>query len=179
MSRPPETIRTARLNLRPARAEDAPEAFAAYANDPEVTRYLTWPPYTEIEPLADYFQQQADDWAQEAGRYAYMIRLTETGELMGSIGLVRNGPKAVFGYVLGRKYWGQGYMTEALRALVEWTDTQPDIFRAWAICDVENPASARVMEKAGMTREGILRRWHVAPNVSPDPRDCIVCARVR
>lgn len=47
------------------------------------------------------------------------------------------------------------------------------------VCDVDNPASARVMEKAGMTREGILRRWHIAPNISPEPRDCIVCAKVR
>jgi RimJ/RimL family protein N-acetyltransferase len=63
--------------------------------------------------------------------------------------------------------------------LLDWTDGEPEIFRAWAFCDVDNPASARVMEKAGMTREGILRRWHVAPNLGPEPRDCIVCARAK
>jgi RimJ/RimL family protein N-acetyltransferase len=70
-------------------------------------------------------------------------------------------------------------MTEALRVLLDWTDGEPEIFRAWAFCDVDNPASARVMEKAGMTREGVLRRRHVAPNIGPAPRDCIVCARVK
>jgi len=54
-------------------------------------------------------------------------------------------------------------MPEALSCLVNWSMDQPGIFRAWAFCDVENPASARVMEKAGMPREGMLRRWHICP----------------
>lgn len=179
MSRPPETLHSERLLLQPPRREDAPEALAAYANDPEVTRYLTWPPYTDVEPLAKFLQQRADDWVNETGHYGYMIRLIQSGELIGSIGLRRDGAQAIVGYVLGRRFWSQGYMTEALRTLLAWTDTQPDLFRTWAFCDVDNPASARVMEKAGMVREGILRRWHVAPNISREPRDCIVCARVR
>jgi ribosomal-protein-alanine N-acetyltransferase len=161
MPRPPENIATARLRLAPPRREDAPEVFAAYGGDPEVTRYLTWRPYAEPGPLA------------------YLIRLARTGVVAGSIGFVLDGNRATFGYVLGRSHWGQGLMTEALRALLDWTDGEPEIFRAWAFCDVDNPASARVMEKAGMTREGILRRWHVAPNLGPEPRDCIVCARAK
>ena len=70
-------------------------------------------------------------------------------------------------------------MPEALSYLVNWSMDQPEIFRAWAFCDVENPASARVMEKAGMTREGVLRRWHVCPSIGPEPRNCIVCAKVK
>jgi hypothetical protein len=45
------------------------------------------------------------------------------------------------------------------------------IFRVWALCDVDNLASARVMEKVGMQREGILRRWILHPNLSDEPRD--------
>src|SRR5258707_1279376 len=60
-------------------------------------------------------------------------------------------------YVLARSYWGQGLMTEALAWLVDWALKQPAIRRAWAMCDVDNPNSARVMEKAGMQREGIRR----------------------
>jgi len=48
-----------------------------------------------------------------------------------------------------------------------------------AVCDVENIASARVMEKAGLSREGVLRRWLVHPNLGPEPRDCYGYARVR
>jgi len=179
MPRPPENIATARLRLAPPRREDAPEVFAAYGGDPEVTRYLTWRPYAEPGPLADFLQTRAEDWARDSGHYAYLIRLARTGVVAGSIGFVLDGNRATFGYVLGRSHWGQGLMTEALRALLDWTDGEPEIFRAWAFCDVDNPASARVMEKAGMTREGILRRWHVAPNLGPEPRDCIVCARAK
>jgi RimJ/RimL family protein N-acetyltransferase len=85
----------------------------------------------------------------------------------------------LFGYVLARPHWGQGFAAEVLTALVEWSLDQPPIHRTWAFCDAENPASARVMEKAGMSFEGVLRRWALFPNLGPDPRDCLVYARVR
>jgi RimJ/RimL family protein N-acetyltransferase len=83
------------------------------------------------------------------------------------------------GYVLGRKFWGQGYMTEAVRAVVDYALAEPEVFRVWAVCDVENAASARVLEKAGMRREGILRRWSMHPNISDEPRDSLCYARVK
>jgi RimJ/RimL family protein N-acetyltransferase len=56
---------------------------------------------------------------------------------------------------------------------------QQAIFRIWAVCDVDNAASARVMEKAGMQREGVLRRWSVHPNISAEPRDSFCYAIVK
>lgn len=177
---PPETFATARLTARKPRREDATAVFTAYASDPEATRYLTWKPYTEIAPLAEFLAQQPARWSGSDRQCNYLLCLKGTDTPVGSISVNLAAPgKALFGYVLGRAHWGRGYMTEALRALLDWTDAQPEIYRAWALCDVDNPASARVMEKAGMTREGILRRWHIAPNLSPEPRDCIVCAKVR
>ncbi|MGH6943752.1 MAG: GNAT family N-acetyltransferase, partial [Geminicoccaceae bacterium] len=82
-------------------------------------------------------------------------------------------------YVLARPFWGRGYMTEAVRALIRAALADPWIFRVWAFCDVENLASARVMEKAGMSFEGRLRRWTVHPNVGPEPRDVLCYAKVR
>ena len=177
--RPPETFQTNRLIARKPRASDAPAVFAAYASDAIATHYLTWKPYGEIEPLAQFLQARANDWEQPKGVYGYLICLRDTDNPIGSIGIHIAGDKTLFGYVLGRAYWGQGLMTEALSYLVNWSLEQPGVFRAYAFCDVENPASARVMEKAGMTREGILRRWHVCPNIGPEPRDCIVCAKVK
>jgi [ribosomal protein S5]-alanine N-acetyltransferase len=82
-------------------------------------------------------------------------------------------------YSLARAYWRQGYATEAAGAVVAWAVSNPDIYCVWAVCDVENTASARVLEKLGLTREGVLRRWLRHPNISPEPRDCYVYARVR
>lgn len=70
-------------------------------------------------------------------------------------------------------------MTEAVRAVVDWAIGQPEMHRVWAVCDVDNKASARVLEKAGMEREGILRRWSIHPNISEFPRDCICYAKVK
>ena len=85
----------------------------------------------------------------------------------------------MIGYVLAKPYWGNGYMTEAVRALVRWCLLQPHLHRIWSFVDVENRASYRVLEKAGMEREGVLRRWVVHPTVSDRPRDCYTYAIIR
>ncbi len=84
-----------------------------------------------------------------------------------------------FGYVLGRAFWRQGYMTEALSEVAAWALAQPDIWRVWGVTDVENSASAGVMERVGLVPEGLLRRWIRHPNLSTNPRDCLCYARVR
>ena len=70
-------------------------------------------------------------------------------------------------------------MTEVVRAVADWALAQPEVHRVWAVCDVDNLASARVLEKAGMECEGRLRRWFLHPNVSAAPRDCWCYARVK
>jgi ribosomal-protein-alanine N-acetyltransferase len=177
--KPPETFETARVLARKPRAEDAPAVFAAYASDPEVTRYLSWKSYAKVEPLAEFLRGQARVWETGGGHFSWLLCLRDTDVPIGSIGCSLEGGKMLCGYVLAKRFWGQGLMTEALRWLVDWAIAQPEIFRAYAFCDLENPTSARVMEKAGMTREGILRRWHVCPSIGPDLRDCIICAKTK
>ena len=90
-----------------------------------------------------------------------------------------DGFKADVGYVIARRCWGKGLATEALLPVVEWARGQQSIYRVWALCDAENVASARVLEKAGMKREGLLRRNILHPNVSDEPRDCYCYAVVK
>lgn len=70
-------------------------------------------------------------------------------------------------------------MAEAVAEVAEWMLKQPEVCRVWAVCDIENVASARTLEKANFEREGILRRWIVHPNRSSEPRDCYVYGRAR
>jgi len=70
-------------------------------------------------------------------------------------------------------------MPEAAQAVVEWALAQPSIYRVWAVCDVDNLASARVLEKIGMQREGLLHRHIIHPNISAAPRDCWCFAKVK
>ena len=70
-------------------------------------------------------------------------------------------------------------MTETLSEVAVWALHQPSIFRIGAVCDVDNIGSARVLEKSGFVREGVLQRWLVHPNVSGEPRDCYSYGRAR
>ena len=87
--------------------------------------------------------------------------------------------KAELGYGLGKAFWGKGYTTEAARTVVDWALAQPSIYRVWAVCDVDNIGSRRVMEKIGMQREGILRREIIHPNISAEPRDCYLYSIIK
>ncbi len=177
--RPPDAFETARLRGRPPRENDAAAVFAAYAADPTTTRYLAWKPYTALTPLAAFLRGRAEAWHSGDGHYAYLLCLRGSDTPIGSIGVFIDGPKAMFGYVLGRTYWGNGYAAEALKFLVDWAMAEPRLRRAWAYCAAENVSSARVMEKAGLEREGLLRAWQVFPNLGPDARDCVFYAKVK
>ena len=99
--------------------------------------------------------------------------------LVGSVSLRISDHRGAVGYLVARPFWGNGFATEMVKSVVEWAWTQPQLWRIWAVCDVENPASARVMKKVGMEYEGVLRRWLIHPNVSSEPRDCLCYALVR
>lgn len=120
MLKPPEIFVTARLTGRPPRVADAEAAFAAYASDPEVTRYLSWPAYRRIEPLRAFLAEARAHWEKGDGSYAWMLSLKGTDQPIGSIGVTLDDGKALFGYVLARKFWGRGLMTEALQCLADW-----------------------------------------------------------
>jgi ribosomal-protein-alanine N-acetyltransferase len=174
---PPEEFVTERLVLRRPRLGDAEAIFANYAQDPEVTRYLTWPPHTALAQTQTFIASRVAAW--EAGEaYEWVITLTPHDEAIGMIALRVQDYKADLGYVLARAYWGHGLVTEATRAVVDWAYAQPEIHRVWAVCDVDNPASARVMEKVGMTFEGRLRRWLWRPSVGK-PVDCLCYAKTK
>ena len=116
--------------------------------------------------------------AKSGTEYAYVVELKGTGELIGSISARIDGHKSNIGYVLARNHWGKGYMTEATRALIKELEKNRSIRRIWATCDVANKASARVLAKSGMNREGILKKWMIR-NISGKPRDTYSYSKTR
>ena len=151
--------------------EDAEAIFAEYAQDAEVTKYLTWRPTGNIEDTRKHLRTSATAW-KEGKAFQWVILRKEDDQLLGAVGVRVDGHKVELGYVLARRFWGKGYMTETVRAVVNWALKEKEVYRIWAVCDVENQASARVMEKVGMQCEGILHRWTMHPNRSDEPRDC-------
>lgn len=176
--RPPETFVTSRLRLRPPALSDAEAIFNTYATDSEVTRYLIWQPHNEISETIEFLSRCDAGWST-GKEYPWAITSKETGELMGMVGLRIHEFKADIGYCLARRFWGNGFATEAATPIVSWALAQPQLFRVWAMCDVDNSASARVLAKLGMKCEGIMRRSQIHPSVSSEPRDSYCYAIVK
>lgn len=172
----PVTFETRRLLLRGITMADARSIFDGYAQDPEVSRYVTWRPHTGIEQTEAYVTA-----CLAATSYrTYVLARRADDAVVGAFDLRRAAPTRLgYGYVLARSFWGQGLMTEALAEVVAWALEQSSIWRIGDVCDVEDVASARVMKKSGLVREGILRRWAVHPNLGEAPRDCFSYAKVR
>lgn len=174
----PATFRTARLSLRPITMADAAPIFAAYARDPEVTQFLIWRPHRTRRDIEAYIRSCLATPPHRARTYVLVGR--KDSVIRGCLDLRQaDRHRLEFGYVLARAFWGQGLMTEALTEVVRWGLSQPTIFRISAVCDVDNIGSARVMEKSGLVREGLLRRYLVHPSMGTEPRDCFSYARVR
>lgn len=176
--KPPIQFDTYRLHLRPPTREDAAAIFQQYAQDAEVAKYVTWRPHDTIQTTYEFLERCLAVW-ENATTFPWLIIRKDDQQIMGMIELRIKTFKAEVGYVLARAYWGQGYMAEAAKVVVEWALAQPEIYRVWAVCDVDNRASARVLEKIGMQREGLLRRHILHPNISATPRDCWCYAKVK
>jgi len=165
----PKDFHTSRLYLRMPEAADAAALFEEYTQDPEVVRFLVWAPHSSVADTRAFLVECRASWHRRT-EYAWV--LVENARPIGMISARRNGYTVELGYVLAKRHWGSGLMAEAARCIMDWWLAQPGIRRVLAYCDVENTASARVMEKIGMHREGLIRRHAIHPNISPEPRDC-------
>ena len=143
-------LETTRLVLRKVKITDVEPMFENWASDPEVTKYLTWPPHQSI----DVTKMIVEEWIkqeEDPKTIRFMITPKEKDEVIGAIdvvGYIDGVPE--IGYCLSRKYWGRGYMTEACRALIKYLF---DIgFTKIVIeADVDNIGSNRVIEKCGFS----------------------------
>ena len=174
----PETFETARLILRPITRWDAASIFDSYAQDEAVTRFLIWRPHASRSDTLAYIDRCIATPQKVERTYVLLGRVDHV--VRGAFALRQRAEHRLdCGYALACRWWGQGLMTEALTRVADWALHQPSVFRIGAVCDIDNIASARVLEKAGFIREGLLRRWLLHPNISDEPRDCYSYARVR
>lgn len=154
-----QTIETQRLILRRFRIEDADDMFNNWASDPEVTRFLTWPPHPGVEVTRGVLAEWIAEY-KDGGYFNWVMEYKETGEAIGNISVVKLNEDieaANIGYCMSRKYWGRGLMPEALKGVMNYLFDVIGLNRVAACHDVDNPASGRVMDKAGMVQEGIHR----------------------
>jgi [ribosomal protein S5]-alanine N-acetyltransferase len=156
-------IDASRLSLRWISAADTDAFYAIYSN-PEVMRYWSTPPLANREAAANLIKKIQEDW-QRRLILKWGIALRTDNQLIGSVTLFNldfTHRRSEIGYALGRDSWGQGYMNEALMALLKHAFEVLDLHRIEADVDPRNFASIRTLEKLGFQREGYLReRWQV------------------
>ncbi len=152
-------LETQRLLLRKMRPDDAAAMFA-YSSDPEVARYVLWDAHRSIEDSEAFLLFAVEGY--ERGDFGgWGLVLKSSGAFIGTCGIdagyAPEHARAEIGYVLSRDQWGRGLMPEAVRAVIRFGFARMGLNRLQARCIAENDASARVMEKAGMSYEGTLR----------------------
>ena len=175
----PDQLQTARLVIRAPRLADAAHLFAAYTQDPQVARHMVWRPHQAVAETENFIAHCMRGWASGQSR-PYVLASHGSEHLpLGMLEARIVSHSIDIGYVLARRHWGQGLMPEALSALVDAALSLPGCFRVQATCNVDNPASARTLEKSGFVREGRLERYAVFPNISSEPGSCFMYARCR
>ncbi|MHB8574596.1 MAG: GNAT family N-acetyltransferase [Dehalococcoidia bacterium] len=151
-------IETDRLLLRDFAADDW-RAVHVYSSDPEVVRYLFWGPNDEADTRAFIERTLTAQTEQPRTAYGLAVIRKADGLLIGACELrLRDQRGGDIGYVYRRDVWGQGYASEAARALVGAGFSHFGLHRIYATCDPGNIGSARVLEHCGMQREGHLRQ---------------------
>lgn len=184
----PRLIDTPRLHLRDMRPGDAEDVFASYGRDPRVLRYLQWTPHASPDDSRRQIAYDIHRWMKHSAWVWGMTRQAphvEAGRVFGQIELLpmsypsERAHHLRLGYLMAVSHWGQGLMAEAAEAVVGAAFAQYGVWRVDALCDVANEASAAMLARIGMQREGCLRRVLSHPHVDDVPRDAWLYALSR
>lgn len=155
----PLPLATERLLLRSFQDSDI-EPFSAYRSDPEVARYQDWEPPFPVERATRFVEAMKKAKVNVPGEwYQVAIELKANGQLIGdcAIHTLADDPnQAEIGFSLSTDNQGHGYATEAVTRLLDYLFGEVQLHRVVAICDVENSASFRLLERIGMRREAHL-----------------------
>ena len=164
----PVELTTDRLTIRCLGEADIPAFFDIFSN-PEVMRYWSCPPLTEIARAEELVNEILDGY--RTGRSLQVgIQRSSDRVLIGTCTLLHFNHqcrRAEIGYALGKPYWGKGFMGEALQSFIDYAFVTLDLRRLEADIDPRNAASAKTLERLGFQKEGLLReRWVVDGEIS-------------
>lgn len=170
-------LTTPRLTLRRMMVLDTEDMYE-YAGRPDVTKYLTWLPHPDREYTREYLQYLGNRYA--AGMfYDWAVVYEPDCKMVGSCGFTAfncSSDSAEVGYVLNPSYWGKGIATEALSRVLEFGFEELGLHRIEAKFIEENERSRRVMEKVGMTFEGVMREGMLIKGVYRNIGICSILA---
>ena len=150
-------LETKRLILRRFTPEDAEAVFTGWTGDEECALRCAW----RVHPSPEYTREILTHWIEEYedNAYNWLVELKDTHEVIGNISTVaikRKHRNCEVGYCYGSRFWGKGYATEALCCILRFLLDECHFHVVEARHSSSNPASGRVMQKAGMRRDAVL-----------------------
>jgi ribosomal-protein-alanine N-acetyltransferase len=163
---PPKNIETERLLLRSIVASDLMEIYEKWGSNPRMSKYISYKIAQKPDDTNEFVKYAIAAW-EDGREYTWMIQQKGRPGIIGSFGIRVRETDADFGYLLLPEFWGQGLIVEAGRPVLDWCLNLPNIWRIWCVCHLDNKQSARVMEKLGLTCEGIVRRKQILPQIDP------------
>lgn len=155
-----QRIETQRLTLRRFKHSDAEMMYRNWANDDEVTKFLTWPTHQNSNITAALMEAWVMGY-EDPETYQWCIEYKENSEAIGSITVVSmldRVESVEIGYCIGRHYWNQGIMTEAVKEVVDFLFTKVGVNRIEAHADPRNTGSGSVLLKSGFSYTGLRRQ---------------------
>lgn len=158
-----QKIETERLILRPFNLDDAPEVQRQAGNRAVADTTLNIP-YPYEEGMAEAWIGTHKERFEDGKGVIFAVTLKDSGILVGSIGITnKEHDRGEMGYWIGQPYWNKGYATEAAQAIITYGFEEFSLNKISATHLLRNPASGRVMEKAGMGYEGCspqhVKKW--------------------
>ncbi|MFT4146311.1 MAG: GNAT family N-acetyltransferase [Mobilitalea sp.] len=157
-------LETERLILRRFTIDDLEQMFRNCWSDIEVWKWTSYKPMQSIEDVINIAEMFTEKWLgayDRPNRYSWAIQLKASGEVIGRFfGMNPDDEisQIELAYELGREWWNQGYMTEAVKAIIDFFFKEVGLNRIYANFASKNPASGKVMQKCGMTYEGTMRQ---------------------
>lgn len=154
------TLETERLILRRFTIDDTEAVYNNWTSDSEVSKYMRWEYHKNINET----RLKINDWLDRYNKnnfYQWAITIKGTEEPIGAIGLFVVNESDMcgdFGYSISRKHWGQGIASEALKAVIKFAFEVVGFNRIESYHSINNPASGKVMQNAGMKFEGLARQ---------------------
>lgn len=152
-------LETNRLILRKFVQEDAEQSYLNWASDENVTKYFGFEPDKTMEETKEKIACWIKAYEND-NTYIWAIQEKKSNEIIGNISV--DMPYKILeiceaAYCLGSKWWNKGYVTEALTEVIRYLLNEEEMYLVEAKHNSENEASGRVLAKAGMKKEAVLR----------------------
>lgn len=145
-------LQTERLLLRKVQSDDVDAIFNCWMQDEEVSKYMCWKASDDINKAKAFVEFELgnienDNWNR------WILVLKDTSEVIGTCLIFWNDEEEKWdiSYNLGRKFWGSGYITEAMQEVMRYAKETLQIKECIAVHAVENPSSGNVIKKLGFT----------------------------